>query len=121
MKKFNNPVVIGIGIGIAVSLVLYFLFNHTPYALAIGCIAGVYIARPASLLKGAAAGAIIAFPLGLFIGVTTWFATSTPTAPRAGPLAGLEDILLILAFGAVYGLVFVWLTKRMSRGQNIST
>ncbi len=121
MKKLNNPIVIGFVAGVAVSLVLYFLVSHTPYALAIGCIAGVYIARPDTLLKGAATGAAIAFPLSLYISVTTWFASPTATAPRAGPLAALEDIVLILVFGAIYGLVFVWLTKRMTRGRNIST
>jgi hypothetical protein len=121
MKKFGKSLLIGIGVGIAVSLVMYFLFAHTPYSLAIGCIAGVYIARPDTLLKGAATGAMIALPLGLYISASAWFASPTALAPRVGPVAALEDLLLILAFGSIYGLVFVWLTKRMTRGQNIST
>jgi hypothetical protein len=120
MDKSGKLLCIGIGVGIAVSLVLYFLLGHTPYSLAIGCIAGVYIARPDTLLKGAATGAVTALPLGLYISATAWLASPTAAAPRVGPLAALEDILLILAFGAIYGLVFVWLTKRMMRGQNIS-
>jgi hypothetical protein len=120
MKPPRRQTVIGIVLGVALSLIIYLVFGRSPFALAIGCVAGVYYSRPATLLQGALTGAIIALPLGILISAVAWLTPVTPAAPRVGPLAALEDIALILVFGAVYGLVFVWLTKRMTRGQNVS-
>jgi hypothetical protein len=120
MQPQTKKLIYGSLIGIGISLAIFFLLNPSPFALAIGCVAGVYFARPASLGLGALVGAVVAAPLGIYFTAVTWVATGTPTAPRAGPMAGLEDLLLILAFGGLYGSVFVWLTKRMSRGQKIA-
>jgi hypothetical protein len=118
MQPQTKKLIYGILIGIAISLAIFFLISPTPIAFAIGCVAGVYFARPAGIWLGALVGAIVATPLGIYFTAVTWGATATPTAPRAGPIAGLEDLLALLLFGGLYGFVFVWLTKRMSRGQN---
>jgi hypothetical protein len=112
MNPQRKKVLLGLLIGIALSLILYFLISRNAlFALAVGCVAGVYIGSPNGLLQGALQGAAVAAPLGILN-------ASTYLTPPANPVAALEDLLLILAYGALYGLVFVRLVKFMTRGQN---
>ncbi|HEY3344542.1 MAG TPA: hypothetical protein VGJ97_06430 [Anaerolineaceae bacterium] len=110
MNPQRKKVLLGLLIGIALSLILYFAISRNAlFALAIGCVAGVYVAQPISMLQGAIVGSSAAAPLGI---LNAFFLT-----PRLAPLASLEDLLLIVAYGALYGLVYVRLVKWMTRGQ----
>jgi hypothetical protein len=115
MNPQRKKVLLGLLIGITLSLILYFAISRNAlFALAIGCVAGVYVAQPTSMLQGAIVGSSAAAPLGILNAITY-------LTPRADPLAALEDLLLILAYGGLYGLVYIRLVRWMTRGQKPPT
>ena len=104
------------GLSIAAGITLYSLVSRSPYVLGIVLILGVYLAAPSTIRVGAVLGAIISLPLGLYFAFTNAFGPGSANSI----LGSLLDILLVTAFGALYGATLVWIRGEIVGGTSFN-
>ncbi|MGE5223015.1 MAG: hypothetical protein ACM3PY_11285 [Omnitrophica WOR_2 bacterium] len=112
MNILPNHSMFGIAVGILSGLILFTFVVKSPYILGISVIVGIYLAKPYTYTREAINGAIISGALILYLLISG----SLPVWPGAGLPGLLLNLLVAVAFGAVYGAVFVWVWKRLKEG-----
>jgi hypothetical protein len=108
MKLITGRSIISIAIGIVISLVLFTFIANSPYIFAIGLVVGVYLAKPSTSLAGGIYGVIIALALSLYLIYSKTFAVWISN----DLLGTMINILLLVAFGGLYGAFLVWVKRR---------
>ncbi len=112
MNILPSRSMVGIVIGIVAGLILFTFIAKSPYVLAVCVIAGVYLAKPFTYTRAAINGAIISGALSLYL----LSSGSLQVWPGSGIPGLLLNLLVAVAFGAVYGSVFVWVWSRLREG-----
>lgn len=108
MKYITVRSIISLAIGVVISLALFTFVTKSPYFFAIGLVVGVYLARPSTRLAGSIYGVVIALVLGFYLiyskSFHRWIANEL--------LETMANIILLIAFGGLYGAVLVWAKQR---------
>jgi hypothetical protein len=115
MKYLTVRSIISIVIGVVLSLALFTLVAKSPYLFGIGLVVGVFLARPSTKLAGSIYGVVIALLLGIYLIYSNsfhqWIANEL--------LETMVDILLLVAFGGLYGAVLVWAKQRFESNKPV--
>jgi hypothetical protein len=104
---------LAIGAGIATGMLLLAIFNISPYLLAIGPAVALIVGKPSTLKSVIFYCVIVGVPLTIFLLILHAF----PGNINSNPAGTLAEIVLMICFWALYGVVLLFIKRGWENGK----